>query len=112
MWNTVDSDNAPLIRKPSSGRSEKIPTTTAPAIAARAAPIECVASWTLDPTYRQPSGSPTQSTRLPMNMIASISAALDPARIALRTGLKLPEPEAAGAALEGLPKQPERRAYS
>src|SRR5437763_1216988 len=94
------------LRKASSGRSEKIPTTTAPAIAARAAPIECVASWTLDPTYRQPSGSPTQSTRLPMNMIASISAALDPARIALRTALKLPEAEAAGAALERLPKQP------
>src|SRR5438132_10189813 len=97
------------LRKPSSGTMAKIPTTTAPAIAARAAPIECVASWTLDPRYRQPSGSPTQSTRLPMNMIASISAALDPARMALRTALKLPEPKAAGAALERLPKQPEGR---
>src|SRR5438067_6193267 len=44
-----------------------------------------------------------------MNMIASISAALDPARIALRTTLKLPEAEPTGAALEGLAQQPERR---
>src|SRR5919198_3925275 len=41
-------------------------------------------------------------------MMASMSTALDPARMALRTTSNLPEAEPAGAAFEGLAQEPER----
>ena len=47
-------------------------------IAPTAAAIE-LEPWTWDPTHSQATGTPTHSTRLPMNMIATSRAALSKA---------------------------------
>ena len=86
-------------------RSRSIPTIIAP----RATPREPVSAWSCDPIQSQPSGTPTQSTRLPTNMIPTSRIALSELSTCRPRRRRSSEAEPARAALEGLAEQVEGR---